>query len=255
MVHIPFFSSAWDPKGTHCFITGGSQGLGMSLGITLASLGADVTFVARSEEKLQKAAQAALEARQSPSQKVSYYSSDVSTFAGARQAIEWSSAPGEPHSTHEASHPIGRPPDVVFACAGGARPGYFLNHTEDDFKAGTKTNYDTALATAHGAASVMVREGVKGKIVLVSSTLGFMGLVGYLQYQPNKFAIRGLAEGLRSEMQLYGISVHCYFPGTIYTPGYELENSTKPKITKQIEDAAEGLTPEQCARKLIKGQS
>lgn len=225
----------------------------MALGVALARRGAEVTLVARSETKLEKAAQAALDARKSPSQKISFYPADVSVFAGAREAIEWSAAAGQARTAHEASKPIGRVPDVVFACAGGAKPGFFIKQTEEDFRAGTKTNYETALATAHGAASVMVREGVQGKIVFVSSTLGFMGLVGYLQYQPNKFAIRGLAEGLRSEMQLYGISVHCYFPGTIYTPGYELENTTKPAITSEIEGAAGGLTPEQCADKLVKG--
>lgn len=38
----------------------------------------------------------------------------------------------------------------------------------------------------------MARSGVKdGKIVLVSSLLGLMGLVGYSQYAPMKYAIRG----------------------------------------------------------------
>lgn len=253
MVHIPFLSSHWDPNGLHCFITGGSQGLGMSLGQALASRGADVTLVARSEDKLQEAAEAVLAARKSPSQKVAFYPADVSTFAGAREALEWSSTSGESRSAHKASAPVGRTPDAVFACAGGTKPGFFLQQTEEDFRAGAKTNYDTALATAHGAATIMVRNGVAGKIVLVSSTLGLMAMPGYLQYQPNKFAIRGLAEGLRAEMQLYGISVHCYFPGTIYTPGYELENKTKPALTAKIEGAADGLTPEECADKLIKG--
>lgn len=37
----------------------------------------------------------------------------------------------------------------------------------------------------------MAKAGKKGKIVLVSSTLGLMGLVGYGEYSPMKFAIRG----------------------------------------------------------------
>ncbi len=32
---------------------------------------------------------------------------------------------------------------------------------------------------------------VDGKIVLVSSLLGFTGLIGYSQYAPMKYAIRG----------------------------------------------------------------
>lgn len=37
----------------------------------------------------------------------------------------------------------------------------------------------------------MVRQGVKGKIVFVSSVLGMMSFVGYSTYSPGKFALRG----------------------------------------------------------------
>ncbi|KAJ1033861.1 hypothetical protein NDA16_000069 [Ustilago loliicola] len=126
--------------------------------------------------------------------------------------------------------------------------------TESDFEKGMKTDYWTCLATAHAAANAMARTGIKdGKIVMVSSILGLFGLVGYSQYAPMKYAIRGLAESLRSELILYGISVHAYFPATILSPGLEEENKTKPKITLDIEGTDEGLTPAQCAKGLLKG--
>lgn len=37
----------------------------------------------------------------------------------------------------------------------------------------------------------MARQGVKGKIVFVSSVLAFFSIVGYSTYSPGKFAIRG----------------------------------------------------------------
>jgi 3-dehydrosphinganine reductase len=68
--------------------------------------------------------------------------------------------------------------------------------------------------------------------------------------------LAGLAECLRSEFQLYDISIHAYFPGTILSPGYQEENKTKPEITKKLEGPeSDGLTPEQCARGLLKGES
>ena len=64
----------------------------------------------------------------------------------------------------------------------------------------------------------------------------------------------GLAECLRSEFQLYDISIHAYFPGTILSPGYEEENKTKPAVTKKLEGGdTDGQTPEQCARGLLRG--
>jgi len=64
----------------------------------------------------------------------------------------------------------------------------------------------------------------------------------------------GLAETLHSELLLYGIDVHIYYPNTIYSPGYEEENKTKPDITKAIEEGDEGVTPEQGAAILLKGE-
>ena len=116
----------------------------------------------------------------------------------------------------------------------------------------------------------MIKERVQGKIVFVSSLLGYMSIVGYSSYAPAKHALRGnifsnpmetppevffsgLAETLRSELLLYSISVHIFFPGTIYSPGYIEENKIKPKITLQIEEGDTGATPEQSARTLLRG--
>ncbi|SRR6266702_1564758 len=64
----------WDPRGRvrvslmpcrdptdlgcikHCYITGGSTGLGLALAILLTKRGADVSIVARNEENLKRAA-------------------------------------------------------------------------------------------------------------------------------------------------------------------------------------------------------
>jgi len=37
----------------------------------------------------------------------------------------------------------------------------------------------------------MTRQGIKGKIVLVSSVLGVMSFIGFSQYSPTKYALRG----------------------------------------------------------------
>lgn len=68
-----FFSKRWNPAGLvsffptqiaqsnkpapfkHCYVTGGSQGLGLSLAILLAKRGAHVSIVARTQSKLNEA--------------------------------------------------------------------------------------------------------------------------------------------------------------------------------------------------------
>ncbi|PWY99684.1 NAD(P)-binding protein [Testicularia cyperi] len=233
-----FGAKRWQARGKHVLVTGGSQGLGLAVAQLLAAKGANITVCSRTESKLQQALDKIKSSAVSPDQKIRYVVADVSTFDGAKQAVKDCDVV----------------PDTVFCCAGGAKPGFFLEQTEQDFEAGMKTDYWTSLATAHAAANAMVKGGVQdGKIVLVSSLLGFMGLIGYSQYAPMKHAIRGLAESLRSELLLYGISVHAYFPATILSPGLEQENKTKPQVTLEIEGTDEGLTPEQCAKGLLKG--
>lgn len=80
-----------------------------------------------------------------------------------------------------------------------------------------------------------------------------MSFVGWASYSPAKHALRALADTLHSELLLYGIDVHIFFPPTMETAGYETENLTKPKITKRIEEADEGLTPEQAALGMLRG--
>lgn len=113
------------------FITGGSQGLGLALAKLAASKGANVVVCSRTESKLQTAVRE-IEACASSQQKISYIAADVSSFDGAKAALANADVP-----------------DLVVCCAGGAKPGFFLEHTEADFEAALRTDYWTALSTAH----------------------------------------------------------------------------------------------------------
>lgn len=114
-------------------VTGGSQGLGLALAQLLASRGAHVVICSRTEGKLQAALREVEAARVDASQELQYVAADVSTFAGAQQALA----------------ACGAVPDTVFCCAGGAKPGYFVEQVEADFEAAVRTDYFTALSTAH----------------------------------------------------------------------------------------------------------
>jgi len=115
---------------------------------------------------------------------------------------------------------------------------------------------DTYWLAAHSAMAAskrMVRTRTEGKIVFVSSVLGYFGMIGYSTYSPGKHAIRGLAETLRQELLLYSIDVQIYMPVTMYTPGYEEENKTKPALVLKIEESDPGLSPEKAAEGLYEG--
>ncbi|KAF4602036.1 3-dehydrosphinganine reductase [Pleurotus pulmonarius] len=235
-------SKKWDPRGKHCYVTGGSTGLGLSLAILLTKKGADVSIVARNEERLRKALELMEKERQNPNQVLKSYSFSLNDATTSVLALETAC---EPHG--------GRCPDAVFMCAGASTPGFFVEQDERSMREGMDNGYWVQAWTAHAATTRMVKSRSRGKLVFVSSILGYMSFAGYSTYSPAKHALRGLAETLRSELLLYDIGVHILFPGTILSPGYAKENETKPKITLKIEEDDSGLQPEQVAEKLLDG--
>ncbi|KAI0706782.1 oxidoreductase [Cerioporus squamosus] len=236
------FKKRWDPRLKHCFVTGGSSGAGLALAKLLAQNGAHVSIVARDQAKLQKALEELEAARQHPKQVFRAYSFAVNTEDGSAAAIKAASEPFE-----------GRCPDAFFLCAGASRPGFFVEQTEESLRAGMEQTYYAQAFTALAATKAMVQQGVKGKVVFCASILGYFSMVGYATYSPGKFALRGLAETLQSEFMLYGIDVHIAFPGTIYSPGYEEENKSKPKITLKIEETDDGASPAVVAKVILDG--
>ncbi|KAG1839561.1 hypothetical protein DFJ58DRAFT_812053 [Suillus subalutaceus] len=237
-----FSSKKWSPKGLHVYITGGSQGLGLALAKLVARKGAHVSIVARNQSKLDDALKELEANRQSPDQVFKAFSFSLNTAEESAAALQ---AASDAHG--------GQVPDAVFACAGTAKPMFLLEMQPEDLSRGMENVYWVQAWTAFAAAKRMVRENKKGKIVLVSSTLGYMSLIGYSSYSPAKHALRGLADSLHSELMLYGIDTHIFFPPTMYTPGFEEENKTKPAITRAIESADEGLTADQAAAGLLSG--
>lgn len=80
--------------------------------------------------------------------------------------------------------------------------------------------------------------------------------MGYSPYAPTKVALRALSDSLRQELQLYRplcrVETHTIFPGTIFSPGLDVENETKPGITKKLEESDDGQTPEELASTCVR---
>jgi 3-dehydrosphinganine reductase len=234
-------------------ITGGSQGMGKSVAMLLSKKGANIAIIARNQEKLDAALlEIAATASNPEKQRFLAVSADMTSSADTAAALE-----------RIASH-FSRTPDIVWQCAGGTQPGYFRDYTGDQLEKEVGMNYFTALHTAHAAVRMMTADdvspsklpkGQKRHIVLTSSVLAFYAIAGYNSYSPAKAAIRALADGLRQECLLYGgIDVHACFPATIYTPGYEEEQKTKPELTKVLEGSADdGQTADEVAKACVSG--
>ncbi|WP_366918618.1 SDR family oxidoreductase [Acaryochloris sp. IP29b_bin.148] len=219
-------------------ITGGSSGIGKATACRLASLGANITLIARTPSQLERAAQE-IKATQTEVQRVLALAADVAEREALTQAIQ------------TATDQLG-PPDILITAAGMARPGYFQDVSLDIFEETMAVNYFGTLYAIKAVLPLMA-ERQQGHIVLISSGAGLVGIFGYTPYSPSKFALRGLAESLRGELKGTGIGLSIVYPPDTDTPQLVAENKTKPPETKNITASAEMWQPEDVAQEIVKG--
>lgn len=227
---------SFEAKNIHIF--GGSSGIGLATAKQLASLGANITIYARTESTLKEAAAEIEGHRMDPHQYVSWVSVDVSVPEDVQQAI----------AANVDSFGM---PDILINCAGRAYPEHFEAIGYQQFEETMKVNLFGIWNSIQSILPYMKEKG--GLIVNTSSVVGYVGVFGYTDYAASKFGIIGLSEALRSELKRYGIGVSVLCPPDTETPGFEIENQTKPAETKAISEGAGLLGPDEVASYLIKG--
>ncbi|KAG8845456.1 3-dehydrosphinganine reductase [Tulasnella sp. 330] len=239
-ITMGIFSAKWDPKGKHCYVTGGSSGLGLEVAINLTKKGAHVSIVARNKEVLAAALKTLESYRVTPEQRLASYSFPLNTAAGSSGAL------------HAACEPFGgRVPDAAFLCAGSSKPDWFVNMTEADLLNGMEQGYWVQAFTAHAIVKLTAEQEFKGgKIAFVGSTVSYMSFAGFASYAPAKHALRGLCDTLRNELILYSTDVSILCAPTMNSPGYANEMKTKPKIVAEIE-GEDGQPMDKVAEKLV----
>ncbi len=79
-----------------------------------------------------------------------------------------------------------------------------------------------------------MRAAAGGRVVMVSSGAGLIGLYGYTAYAPSKFAVRGLAEALRSELSADGIGVSVVCPAFFPTNLMNAARVTQPATVAMV---------------------
>jgi 3-dehydrosphinganine reductase len=142
-------------------------------------------------------------------------------------------------------------PDVLVNCAGRAYPHRFEDVTYAQFDDTLRMNVHTCWNTVQVLLPQMRERG--GYIVNTSSVAGLIGVFGYTDYCASKFAIVGFSEALRSELKPLGITVSVLCPPDTDTPGFAIENRTKPEETRAISATAKVMSAEAVADALIDG--
>lgn len=225
-------------SGRHVILTGGSSGIGKAIAFDLAAAGAEITLVARRSSLLESAWD---EVRsRHPDAKVHLLALDIADEARVEAEL--------------ASHLDAFPPDMLINNAGIARPGRFLEQTNQDFREHMNINFFGMVHMTRVVAPRLVERGF-GHIANVGSLLSVMGIYGYTAYASAKFAMQGFTECLRGELKPHGVRVTILQPPDTDTPQHTAELEIMPPETKAIAGNVKMLSAEKVGRALLEGMA
>lgn len=105
--------------------------------------------------------------------------------------------------------------DAVVCCAGVGVAGPIETSSIDDARQQFDTNYWGSVYTVRAALSHL--RAARGRVVVVSSVAGAMGIPFQGAYAASKFALEGWAESLYWEVAPFGVSVTLVQPGNFRT--------------------------------------
>jgi NAD(P)-dependent dehydrogenase (short-subunit alcohol dehydrogenase family) len=150
--------------------------------------------------------------------------------------------------------------DAVIACAGWGLAGPVENTPINAAKDQLETNFWGAARLVKAALPSMRSQGA-GRVVLVSSLGGLIGLPFQAFYSASKFAMEGYGEALAYEVEPFGIHVTLVEPGNFKTeftasrrdvPKIEGDDpyasASAKAITVMERDEANGAPPAQAAK-------
>jgi 3-dehydrosphinganine reductase len=223
--------------GKTVYITGAGSGMGLLAGKMLATLGAHIVTLDRNPTD---AARHEIEsARRSSEQRVAGYKANIADREMVIDTIGTAIA--------EAGAP-----DVLINMAGIGGTAELADMKFEMFDRVIKINLYGTRHIVEAVLPSMLARG-NGKIVLVGSMGGIIPVYGYTAYGTSKFAVVGLAQCLRYELKPRGVSVACFCPGEVETPGLAAERKTLHPASAALKKIGGTMPVEAAVRGLVKG--
>jgi len=208
--------------GRVALVTGAGRGIGRVAAELLASRGARVMAVARSENELQSLG-------------LDYVAADLGTADGCARAVE---------ETRKRLGPVG-----ILVCnhgIGSAHERVIWEQGPEVWRETMRINLDGPYFLSQLAVKDMIEQGY-GRVVFTSSTAGQVAEYGGSAYNSSKHGLLGLMRSVSQDAGPHGVTSNAVLPGWVRTPMAEksaaAEANERGINTEQVWEERAALYP------------
>jgi 3-oxoacyl-[acyl-carrier protein] reductase len=199
--------------GKRALVTGASGAIGRTIAAALAGQGASVVLSGTREEVLR----------------------DVARSIGRSHVLvrDLSDSSDVDGLIEEAAALLGGL-DILINNAGINRDMLLGKMKESDLEAVFKVNVNAVFTLSKNAIQIMSSQRY-GRIVNISSVVGFTGNIGQANYCASKMAIVGMSKAMALEVARKGITINCVAPGAINSAMLDkLSEANREKFISKI---------------------
>jgi 3-oxoacyl-[acyl-carrier protein] reductase len=200
-------------------VTGAGRGIGHAIALRLASEGARVAVVSRTEQNANRTAE---EINAEFAGLAKAYAVDVADHGAVKKLAE---------QIHADFSRI----DILVNNAGLTRDGLSMRMSEEDWDLVIDTNLKGAFNFIQAVERPMIRQR-EGRIINIASVAGLMGNPGQANYAASKAGLLGLTKTIARELASRNITANVVAPGFINT-------DMTTVLSEQVKAAVLGQVP------------
>jgi 3-oxoacyl-[acyl-carrier protein] reductase len=217
-------------QGKTAVVTGGSRGIGRAISLRLAAMGAVVYINYVSRPDAAEETRRLIEAAGGAAKIVAF---DVADGGQIQEAFK--------HIVNEAGRV-----DILVNNAGITRDGLLARMKESEWDQVLSTNLKGAFLCTKAVSKIMMKQRW-GRIVNITSVIGFVGNAGQVNYAAAKAGLVGMTKAMARELASRNITVNSVAPGYIQTEMTDaLPEEARQQLLREIPLACLG-TPEDVA--------
>jgi 3-oxoacyl-[acyl-carrier protein] reductase len=208
----------FDLSGKTALVTGASGGIGSEIARALASRGANVILTGTRKQVLEDVASGLT---LGSDQKAAVIPADLSDPEAAKHLLE------------QAEASIGGV-DILVNNAGMTRDGLLMRMKDEDWQTVLDINLTSVMRLSRAVLRGMMKARW-GRIIQISSIVGYTGNPGQTNYVASKAGMTGFTKSLGLEVASRGITANVVAPGFIETPMTDaLTDDQKAELIKKV---------------------